>query len=271
MPDFARVTPHDSAFGKALRWPLRLLPRGQVVPILSGPLRGWSWIMGVGLHGCWVGTYEQEKQRRFAAELRAGQVVYDIGANVGFYTLLASRRVGADGRVFAFEPSPDNVRHLRQHLELNRCRNAVVFDCALADKEEEAGFDDTTCYTGRLAASGRVKVKVRTLDWLLARGQIAPAEIVKIDVEGAELAVLKGGENFFRCCRPALFLATHSAPLHQSCCALLREWGYRLQPMRGSEPVNETDEILATCTTPKPIGLHPVPPHPGPLPRGEGE
>jgi FkbM family methyltransferase len=250
MLDFARFAPPESALGKALRWPLRLLPRNCVVPILSGPLRGWRWVVGVGLHGCWLGTYELKKQRAFAANVQAGHVVYDIGANVGFYTLLAARRVGARGRVFAFEPSPGNLLHLRRHLELNPCSRTVVFDCALAEQIGEASFDDAGCYTGRLAANGRLKVKVETLDGLLETKTIAPADVVKVDVEGAELAVLKGGENFFRRIRPAIFLATHNRRLHGDCCALLREWGYDLRPLSGRDRLENADEILARRTGP---------------------
>ena len=96
-----------------MRWPLRLAPRGRAVPILFGPARGLRWVVGVGLHGCWLGTYEWHKQRRFAREIKPGEVFFDIGANTGFYTLLAAKRTGTGGIVHAFEPNPRNLAPLR--------------------------------------------------------------------------------------------------------------------------------------------------------------
>ena len=80
----------NSLLGAALRYPLRWIPDDLVVPVLQGPLRGKKWIVGSSSHGCWLGGYEYEKQRRFAQAINPGGVVYDIGAHVGFYMLLAS-------------------------------------------------------------------------------------------------------------------------------------------------------------------------------------
>src|SRR5579864_334767 len=73
----------SSLLGRILRLPLRLLPRGSVVPILQGPLRGRRWIVGSSTHGCWLGSYENGEQKILQASIRPGSVVYDIGANVG--------------------------------------------------------------------------------------------------------------------------------------------------------------------------------------------
>src|SRR6267143_3626666 len=82
--------PFTSPVGKLLRLPLRLLPKQAVVPVLQGELRGTRWIVGSSTHGCWLGTYEHENQRLFASLVLASGLVYDLGANVGFYTLLAA-------------------------------------------------------------------------------------------------------------------------------------------------------------------------------------
>lgn len=89
-----------------LRHAIARIPSGKVVPILRGPLRGWKWVTGALRHSCWVGGYEPERQLEFARLVRRGDVVLDIGANVGFYTLLAARLAGPHGRVLAFEPLP---------------------------------------------------------------------------------------------------------------------------------------------------------------------
>jgi hypothetical protein len=108
MLNFSAIPRHAVA-GRALRLPLRLIPRSLVVPILQGPLRGARWIVGSATHGCWLGCYERAKQQGFVRILAPGQVVYDLGANVGFYTLLAARRVGPTGEVHAFEPGAENL------------------------------------------------------------------------------------------------------------------------------------------------------------------
>ena len=76
-------------WAKVIRLPLRTVPPGTVVPILTGRLRGRKWIVGSGDHSCWIGSYELEKQRAFAQVVHPGETVFDLGANVGFYTLLA--------------------------------------------------------------------------------------------------------------------------------------------------------------------------------------
>src|ERR1700745_973314 len=102
MPNLSGIS-NLTMIGKLLRAPLRLIPRSTVLPILQGPLRGKKWTAGSGSHGCWLGSYEYHKQRALQQELKVGNVVYDIGANVGFYTLLASVMIGDTGYVYSFE------------------------------------------------------------------------------------------------------------------------------------------------------------------------
>jgi protein-L-isoaspartate O-methyltransferase len=132
---------NETLIGKLLRAPLRLIPPSTVVPILQGALRGKKWTVGSATHGCWLGSYEYRKQKALRREMKTGQVVYDIGANVGFYSLLASVIVGETGHVYSFEPFPENLRELRKHLEMNRIRNCTVIDAAVSSADGEAIFD----------------------------------------------------------------------------------------------------------------------------------
>src|SRR5713101_1261535 len=100
-----RALSHNSALGKVARLPLKFVPSTAVVRILSGQLRGKRWIVGSGIYRCWLGWYESEKQLIISQDVRPNTVFYDVGANVGFYSLLASMLVGA-GKVFSFEPVP---------------------------------------------------------------------------------------------------------------------------------------------------------------------
>src|SRR5215471_5126199 len=105
--DFSSIS-KDSVRGKLLRLPLRLMPRDVRVPILQGQLKGKWWIAGSNSHGCWLGSYEFDKRRLFEQTIKPGATVFDIGANVGFYTLLSSVLVGSGGKVYTFEPVPSN-------------------------------------------------------------------------------------------------------------------------------------------------------------------
>ena len=233
--------------GRSLRWPLDRLPKEMAMPILSGPLLAQRWIVGAGIHRCWLGTYERQKQHAIAKHLERGMVACDIGANAGFYSLLMARAVGKEGFVYAFEPQPENLIYLRRHLQLNAARNVVASGEAIADFVGEANFAaNRNSYQGSLDAGGNIRVPVMTLDHLFTIGRLQPADLVKIDVEGAEFSVLQGAQKFLKRFRPVLFLATHGADVHQRCCEFLRDCGYRLRTLDGDSDVSRVDEVVAS-------------------------
>ena len=232
-------------FGQLLRWPLKLVPRRARMPILQGPLAGQRWIAGSSNHGCWLGSYEQEKVAEFSRRVQPGDVVFDIGAHVGYYTLLAAHLVGPRGRVVAFEPLPANLEILRQHLRLNKVTNVEVVAAALSDRAGTASFAVAADRSmGSLADHGELEVRVEVLDQLLASGRLPAPDCIKIDVEGAEYRLLSGARECLARHRPQLFLATHGAEVHRSCCTLLTAAGYDLQAF-GDENWAMTDELMA--------------------------
>jgi FkbM family methyltransferase len=236
--------PSGTLLGKFLRYPLRLLPTELVVPVLRGPLRGSKWIVGSSLHGCWLGSFEYEKQRRVASELKPGSVFYDIGANVGLYSLLAGRLV-TPGKIYAFEPLPRNVWYLRRHLELNRIENVEVFELAVSDRSGSAFLEETACrLMGRLAREGSIHVRTATLDSLLLEERISPPDVIKMDIEGAELLALRGASECIQRYRPVIFLATHGREAHQACCELLESWGYDCR-LLDSTTTKDRGEVVA--------------------------
>jgi FkbM family methyltransferase len=237
--------PKQTLIGKLLRTPLRLIPRTAVLPILQGPLRGKRWTVGSSSHGCWLGSYEYHKQRALQRALKIGDVVYDIGANGGFYSLLAGVIVGETGHVYSFEPFPENLRELRRHLEINHIKNCTVVDAAVSSEDGEAIFDpsDDRC-TGHLAANGSLRVRTLTLDGLASRNEILLPNLMKIDIEGAEIACLEGASNVIQESRPIIFLATHGREIHSACTELLTKWNYRLTPLYG-QLVESSDELIA--------------------------
>lgn len=216
------------------------------MPVLLGPLRGSQWIKGSSDNGCWIGTYERSKQKVFAGHVRTGDVVLDIGAHVGFYSLLAARLVGESGRVFAFEPFEANVAYLKRHIQVNHLENIEVMEYAVSDADGDVFMEEgATSTSGRIASSGSRSIRSVTLDSLSASGSIADPHMIKMDIEGGEYAALRGGEGLLRRCHPLILLATHGAEVHGQCCRFLESLGYRLSSL-DARPVAETDELLAS-------------------------
>ena len=132
--------------------------------------------------------------------LKQGSVFIDIGANVGYYSLLANVRVGSTGRVLSFEPHPVTVGRLKTNIRLSAATQIELFEVALSDKDDEARIycprDETHGHASmqnqgwRDAASYIVSAK--RLDDVLPKN-IEHIDLVKIDVEGAELLVFRGG------------------------------------------------------------------------------
>jgi FkbM family methyltransferase len=148
-----------------------------------------------------AGTFETQELAFAERFLQPGMTVLDIGAHHGLYSLLASMKIGRTGRVFSFEPSPRERRRLRIHLALNLCSNVTVQAMALGSEATESDLfvvqgSQTGCNSLRppVVGSGTspVRVQVRTLDAWLQRAKIQSVNFIKLDVEGAELSVLKG-------------------------------------------------------------------------------
>ncbi len=239
MPLNLSAIKRSSVAGRLLRLPLSLIPARTVVPILQGPLAGRRWVVGSGVHGYWLGSYEFEKQKQFAESAARARVVWDVGAHVGFYALLASVTVNQNGRVFAFEPAPRNVAFINDHLRLNHCSNVVVCPYAVSDRAGTMSFDEGPGSSmGHLADHGTLSVPVVTLDDLADAGTVDPPDLVKIDVEGEELRVLHGAERVLTMARPVIFLATHSPDLLRFCSRWLEGRNYRLTRLG-------EDEIIA--------------------------
>ena len=155
------------------------------------------------LHG---DGYETGYDLAFQKSLRSGDCVWDIGANVGHYTRIFSGRVGVQGRVSAFEPSPLN--HAKLVEACAGLSNVEIFNFGIGDADGEVIFqqgDDDLGATSRVLsadeASGRgsaVKVAVRAGDALVKERVTLPPNAQKMDVEGFEPEVIRGLENTLR-------------------------------------------------------------------------
>ena len=154
--------------------------------------------------------YEPATSRLLASVLKPGDTFIDIGAHVGYFTMLASAIVGAAGEVIAFEPSPDNYRHLVEHIALNGCTNVLPLHLALADRDGVAPLHLNSDNDGGHAlwdvgmhddnhksrANPRAHpAYVTQLDRVLRGRPIRSLKAIKIDVEGSEVLALRGAAD----------------------------------------------------------------------------
>lgn len=196
------------AKGRPMLWRLR----NRFAPWLPLPCRAWngdcylvdSDEMGEALF--FHRPFEEGERRFVFGFLQPRMVVFDVGANQGLYTLLASQRVGSQGRVVAFEPVPSQLRKLRRNVWLNRRRNVVIEPQALSQHQGLVdmfvALDGKGSYSSLRppqvdARTEVIKVAITTLDSYVLQHDIRFIDLVKIDVEGGEWDVLCGGIDLF--------------------------------------------------------------------------
>lgn len=198
--------------------------------------------------------------------LKAGDTFWDIGANWGWISLPAARIVGSSGRVIAIEPSPSNLAWLKRHIALNECETIVrVIEAAVCEQnggvvnfsllEDGRSPSNSLMFSNSVngeapKVSREISVPAITLDSLLAEQKRVP-QLVKIDVEGAELKVLKGATQLLKSeTAPILLLAVHpfwqATPEDcQEIVKILKEAGYQILNRQGaSVEALEYDEYL---------------------------
>ncbi len=194
-----------------------------------------------------MGFFEEEKQIIMSQHIKKKHVYFDIGAHVGFFTILGARLVGEEGQVFAWEPVQRNFEFLNKHIKLNNFKNVTIFKDAIWDSEGEVSFsinlDDQSM--GNISKDGNFKVKTVSLDFLFENRIIPLPDSIKIDVEGSELFVLKGGKKLIEQAKPIIFLSTHGFEIHKECIEMLQNWGYTVSSMESNYSLYETDELLA--------------------------
>jgi len=226
----------STLIGRILRFPLDLIPGETEVRIVRGPLRGKKWVVGAGSHAYWTGTYEVSQLETFASAIKPGDCIYDVGANVGVYTLLACDRGGPKSKVFAFEPLERNLRYLRRHDALNCPKQCTVKELAVLDYVGTARFSVTPWDSSmsRVSSDGEITVSTITIDdSVFQKTEMPPPDVIKIDVEGAELRVLQGATRTLSEFHPKLFVEVHGVMEHSDCHEFLTAKGYRVEDEYG--------------------------------------
>ena len=192
-----------------------------------------------------TGNHEPETIQTFAALLAPGMTVMDLGANIGQYTLVAARRVGPQGRVHAFEPTPHLAEHVRRNLELNGLDNSVVHTAAVSDAPGqlvlhliEAGEPQLNSIINGSPDAGGIEVPAVALDDFVAEHLMGPVDVIKMDIEGAELRAIRGAKTLLTGVdSPVLVLELNPQTLEYSghrpddLLGLLSSYGYTFYPI----------------------------------------
>ena len=197
------------------------------------------------------GTLEPPVQEALRRLIAPGAVVSDVGANVGFFTILGARLVGPQGRVVAFEPVPACARAVASNIALNHFARAEIREVAVG----AASGRDRLLVVGEaswshLASTGRhaevraeIAVDVVAIDELVGAGEIPPPDVLKIDTEGAELQAIEGARETIARHRPAIVCELHDT--NEQFVALMDELGYTTTNLDGPAAVLDAGPVHA--------------------------
>jgi FkbM family methyltransferase len=239
--------------------------------MFEGPGTGLYFDSGPGNPAYRSGTNELPVQKLLAKHLRSGDVFYDIGANVGFFSVICARLVGPEGAVYAFEPVTANANYIQKNASRNGIRNVTIIRKAVSDKcgvgslflAEYSGGAVLNVAAPPPDLKGTVAVDVVSIDSLVATGTLKPPNVIKIDVEGAELHVLHGMRRTLLSSRPIVILEfddcseTGLRQKETTCAAFLRTLDYAVERLENSYPNTNwwVSHFMA-----RPTGVHGVVP-----------
>ncbi|HXQ52393.1 MAG TPA: FkbM family methyltransferase [Stellaceae bacterium] len=222
-----------------------VIEAGGFAPILLHPA-------GQIAEAFWGGDFEPVERDFLLRAIRPGMNVVNIGANIGIYAILASRLAGPAGHVLAFEPSSQSCERLHRNLALNHCVNVTVEQIALGDSsgtillrdDPGGGNRDALRFVERVAADGPAasageRVRCTSLDAYRA-GSRAPIDFMLVDVEGAELDVMRGARAAIDT-SPDLVMLMECTDRIEDMAALTQEMG--LHPFRW----DMTSQSLVPC------------------------
>lgn len=185
-------------------WPLRQITNWTIRQLLPKQIQFGEAIVVLNPHDPVVsgalhfGVYEKAETRFFESACRGGMTFLDVGANIGYYTALAARAVGPNGKVVALEPDPESYSYLEKTIDANSAGNVKSFRVAASDAPANLPLFISKDNRGdnRLYASAdkrsQVEVEARPIDELLTENNISTVDLIKIDVQGYEPKVIAG-------------------------------------------------------------------------------
>lgn len=195
----------------------------------------------------WLGTYEPELQKAIQDWVQPGMVVYDVGANIGYISLLIAKAVGSQGKVYSFEALPINIERLKQNiLSGNTDVPITVVHAAVTDKDEPVEFlvHESTSMGKVAGAAGRevayetrITVDGITLDTYQSDNSVPAPDIIKMDIEGGEVLAVEGMRRLLKEHHPILFIELHGPESARAVANVLDLYGYTAYHMKAQHKV----------------------------------
>jgi FkbM family methyltransferase len=225
------------------------------VEIAGGTLAGMR--MALDLHSekdYWLGTYEPDLQAAAKHFIQPGMTVYDVGANIGYISLMAARLNGPDGKVFAFEALPANIQRLQQNRDLNQLAERIIIQqAAVVDASGKVTFlmHQSGAMGKAMGSAGRDEAYQQNLevnglaldDFVFGQKQLEPG-LIKLDIEGGEGMALAGMARILKEIRPIFLIELHGEQAAGQVWEQLTASHYSLHQMRHGFPrINALKEL----------------------------
>jgi FkbM family methyltransferase len=203
----------------------------------------------------WLGTYELELQHAIEHFVKPGMTVFDVGANIGYISLLFSKAVGSDGRVFSVEALPANINRLQANVALNPfAANVTVVHTAIVDATKTVTFlvHDSTSMGKVAGSAGRsgekytdeITVDGASLDDLVYKRDLPAPDVIKMDIEGGEVLAMQGMKRLLQEKHPLMMVELHGHEAAQAVYATLQKAGYTFKRMQFGYPGANSDADL---------------------------
>lgn len=207
------------------------------------------------------GVWEPEVTRYLCKKAAKGLTVLDVGADIGYYTLLLAKRVGNEGKVYAFEPIPDARKQLEYNISLNGYTNVAVCSFALFSSNGIAVLEEPLRVSRlnpeiKCVKENDIQVETKIFDEWARENRLKRMDLVKIDVEGAELDVLYGMQESIKKYCPVLVIEVHPGHLTRfnycpdDLVRFLRSMGYSLSAVDKPSLSFENGNITIACAYP---------------------
>jgi FkbM family methyltransferase len=226
----------------------RAAPHGLTqVKVAAGDLAGYTILLDMQIDkDYWLGTYEPELQAALHELIPPGAIIYDVGANIGYVSLLLAKAAGIHGHVYAFEALPGNVEQWLQNVALNGMESRLslyagaVTDCAGPVRflvHASGGMGKAAGSAGRADQyQSEISVPGISLDEFVYGQGNPPPQVVKMDIEGGEVLALPGMRRVLAEARPLMLMELHGPESSRAAWETLTAAGYTICWMRHGYP-----------------------------------
>ena len=239
-----RLGPISSGLRSALN---RAAPKGLTeVEVAGGALAGTRMILDMQKEkDYWLGTYEIDLQQAVNDFVKPSMVAYDVGANIGYVSLILAKQVGPKGKVITFEPLPKNQERFQKQLRLNQDAQIQLIPMAVGEttgKKEflvhrSGGMGKISGAIGRdTQYKDAIEVECTTLDDFIFKEGNPQPHIVKIDIEGGEGLALQGADKLISEIKPLFIIELHGKDAAEECWLILTGAGYTIHKLARNYP-----------------------------------